>query len=516
VGEGDALVPSTRPDPALHPDRLAVVARLHGVPATPPEQARVLDLGCGTGAHLLPLAEQLPDAHLRGIDLDGARLQVGAGLAVAAGLDPTIFAQADAREPGAIGTGWDYILANRVISRVGPVDAASVLARAAEALAPCGVLAVGFDTLPGWHLRGAVRQLLLQHVAPFDDDATRVGQARALLGFLASQVPAHRPAWRRLLEEERDRTASLSDPDWLDDMLAPTVFPWRIDDVVAAARRVGLRYLGDASWSHVHSAYIADGALAALRGIAGDDPIALEQAIDLFTNRYYRAALFVRADLEPHAEPDASKVADLWVHARLSLQEGAPDPHDPAPVVYASPNDEALTVQRPVAKALLASLAASRGDRPARAIAEEAERRVGAAWTDADTAGVWDRLVRLTANRDLSLVPRDRRYQSQASTRPLASGLARAQARLEAPSLTSGRHEPVPADALDHLLVPLLDGTRDHAALRAHLVEALASGALQARDEDGRPPRPEARAAVAADALTTRLEELASAGMLLA
>ncbi len=45
-----------------HPDRLAVVARLFGMAPPPLAGARVLELGCGNGANLIPMAQQAPDA----------------------------------------------------------------------------------------------------------------------------------------------------------------------------------------------------------------------------------------------------------------------------------------------------------------------------------------------------------------------------------------------------------------------------------------------------------------------
>jgi hypothetical protein len=54
--EYDALPYEGHPDPMIHPDRMAAVAWLHGVSAAPLETARVLEIGCATGAHLIPMA----------------------------------------------------------------------------------------------------------------------------------------------------------------------------------------------------------------------------------------------------------------------------------------------------------------------------------------------------------------------------------------------------------------------------------------------------------------------------
>lgn len=51
-----------------HPDRLAVIAAVHGLGSADVRRARVLELGCCSGGNLIPMAEQLPDATFVGLD----------------------------------------------------------------------------------------------------------------------------------------------------------------------------------------------------------------------------------------------------------------------------------------------------------------------------------------------------------------------------------------------------------------------------------------------------------------
>src|SRR5215210_2096307 len=52
-----------------HPDRLATLATLFGMNPTPVTQCRVLELGCGDGSNLIPMAYGLPGSEFVGIDL---------------------------------------------------------------------------------------------------------------------------------------------------------------------------------------------------------------------------------------------------------------------------------------------------------------------------------------------------------------------------------------------------------------------------------------------------------------
>jgi SAM-dependent methyltransferase len=58
--------------PQTHPDRLATLARLFGGRPGPVERCRVLELGCGDGGNLVPMAYALPDSELVGLDLNAA------------------------------------------------------------------------------------------------------------------------------------------------------------------------------------------------------------------------------------------------------------------------------------------------------------------------------------------------------------------------------------------------------------------------------------------------------------
>src|SRR5688572_16487781 len=51
-----------------HPGRLAALGTLRGMRPAAVEQCRVLEVGCGDGANLIPMAYQLPAAHFVGID----------------------------------------------------------------------------------------------------------------------------------------------------------------------------------------------------------------------------------------------------------------------------------------------------------------------------------------------------------------------------------------------------------------------------------------------------------------
>ena len=69
--------------PQTHPDKLCAMARLFGLEAPEPARARVLELGCGDGTNLLPMAQHAPEARCLGIDVS-ARHVASAQAAISA------------------------------------------------------------------------------------------------------------------------------------------------------------------------------------------------------------------------------------------------------------------------------------------------------------------------------------------------------------------------------------------------------------------------------------------------
>ena len=51
-----------------HPDHLTTLGLLHGIRTVPVQTCRVLEIGCGDGANLVPIAATMPFAEFVGYD----------------------------------------------------------------------------------------------------------------------------------------------------------------------------------------------------------------------------------------------------------------------------------------------------------------------------------------------------------------------------------------------------------------------------------------------------------------
>ncbi|HEY8039791.1 MAG TPA: methyltransferase domain-containing protein [Polyangiaceae bacterium] len=294
-----------------HPDRLAVVARLSGWEAPDPERARVLELGCGRGGHLLPMASALPRATLLGVDRSGRQIDEARAIAAATALANVTFVQSsfDALDGG--GPAYDFVLCHGVCSWI-PAPARKELLRVvARSLTPSGVAYVSFNVLPGWYDRLAARDWLRAHAGE---------DARAALAWLRDHVSPELGDYRRRLDAVARRLDAAGRAYAVHEYLAGDNHPQQVSELLAEAEQAGLVYLGDAIPAETALELLPDDVAVRAQGL---DVAATQQLIDFVRCTAFRRALFVRADAGEARgwrwapRLDASAMETLRVASRL-------------------------------------------------------------------------------------------------------------------------------------------------------------------------------------------------------
>ena len=103
------------------PERLALASILHGGPRASLEDYRVLELGCGDGANLLPLANHRRHATFIGVDGALSQIEKANTRKSALELSNVEFIHADFVNASKQLTGqFDYIIAHGIFSWVAP------------------------------------------------------------------------------------------------------------------------------------------------------------------------------------------------------------------------------------------------------------------------------------------------------------------------------------------------------------------------------------------------------------
>ena len=465
-----------------HPDHLATVATLAGMRPAPVERCRVLELGCASGGNLIPMAVGIPEGSFVGVDLSPAQVAAGRATVRALGLtNVTLEARSITELEDTLGM-FDYIVCHGVYSWVPPAVQDEILAACARHLAPQGLAYVSYNTYPGWHLRGMVRDMMLFHARRFEQPAERVAQARAFLDFLAAAVNRPDSPFGSHLREEAELLRDAPDSYLFHEHLEADNRPVYFHEFVARAAAHGLRYVGEAQPTTVMPGEFPADVEATLRRMA-DDEVQFEQYLDFLRNRTFRRTLLCHDTVPLRRDYTAGSLRGLLLTSGCDLVED-PGPLDsPAIAKFRSPRGATLSASHPLVKAALSILIARRGE-PVEfgALLDEVMRRLGRSGTvtPEDERGLTESLIVVWLGGFLEVHAWPGRAALTPGAHPLASPLARLQATV-GPRVSSLRHRVIQLEGPDRVLLRLLDGSRDREAIAAGLEPPLQTDVLDTR-----------------------------------
>jgi SAM-dependent methyltransferase len=424
-----------------HPNRLALLAKLHGLNPPPIDTARVLEIGGGDGMNLLSMASAFPEAQFFNFDLAPSAIEKGQRLGIAAGLTNfscevgDIVTMHERIAPGS----YDYVIVHGVYAWVPDFVRDATMALVAHALSPDGVAFISFNTKPGGHIRMIMRDMILHILAPILDVRQRIAAARQFL----TEYQTPRDGDGELVALARLQAVSmLTRPDEVlfHDELGDCFVPQSLTEVVEAANANGMQFLNDAGTNRTSDGFIkeTEGNLTALA-------VRNAQTDDYVDMRFFRQLVLVCATAKPARLVDVKALMQLYIAARFEdLGDGNFSVGD---ATIETRDDELVQ-------------------------------------TFCAIAAVWPRYVRIdevTSNPEhaiallslfhkgvvfLSTLPE--RFTLVVSERPIASALIRAQIAQNDLSIVTLSHEPmkVEDDAARGLIVAL-DGTNDRIALEA-------------------------------------------------
>lgn len=455
--------------PQSHPDRLATNARLMGMKPAAPEDCRVLELGCGDGGNLVPMAAALGSSEFVGLDLEPSAIARATERAAALGARNARFAVGDLAtlDPEQLGR-FDYVVAHGVYSWVPRAIADRLLAVCRAVLEKQGVAYVSYNALPGGHLRALVWDAMRFHGREHGEPGDRLDAAREMLAVLAEGIPGDDP-YQRFSAAYAERLGKRSDAVLFHDDLEPVNRPILFTDFLAEAAPHGLKYVAEADWFEMTPNRLLPAA-AELLERSGQDRIAREQYLDFLKCRAYRQTLLCREEVRLRDAPSADEVGGLLAAAPVRPSSKRAEAADRSRVEFRTAKGATMTTDHPLLKAGLLAL----GEAWPRRLAFDHVLAQAAGLVDAapDAAGeraladLWLRgydanLIQLHSYAPpLASVPGDR---------PRSSEVARRQLALGDEAVTSLDHETVGLDERMRRLVELADGTRDRDALAKEL-----------------------------------------------
>lgn len=488
-----------------HPGNLSTIARFHGMTPAPPDLCRVLEIGCGDGGNLLPLAYVLPGSRFLGIDLAVTSIESGIRHARNFGLTNIEFRAADLLQLSKADLGeWDYIVAHGVFSWVPDAVRRRLLGLCRELLSPQGVAFISYNAFPGGHLRQMAREMLLYHVERAPNPETKIAQGRALMHFLASSTGSD-DEFGALLRSEAERVLKYDANHFYHDDLAELNQSFYLHQFADLAASHGLQYLGDADYSSMHDLRYPSQVREVLSEL-GEDVIRKEQYLDFLKCRRFRQTLLCHQEVELRREPSAELLRDLFYASSAKPTSVNAQLTDESIVSFEGEGGLRLTTSHPIAKLALAFLGLHW---PARVQFNDIERAITSASGIAPSQGTLENVLREFLQMGTAeAFPLPAPFTTEVSTRPRASAWALYQLQFGG-GLTTLRHQTIHIrDDFGRWLLSQLDGTKtgeDIAQNMAVTVKPKPDGAVNLEKE----------LAEARDLVADGLRHLAALGLLL-
>jgi SAM-dependent methyltransferase/methyltransferase-like protein len=479
----DAVPYESKPIELAEPDAMAAIAILHGVTPTPADRCRVLELGCAAGGNLIDLAFTSPKSRFVGVDLAPSQIAIGQLTISEMGLQNISLEVGSIDQIDTQFGEFDYIICHGVYSWVPPHVQDAILRTCAACLTPNGVAYVSYNTLPGWHRRAMLRDMLVFH-----DDETltpeeRVARARGLADFLFKASSPDDSAHYAVLREEIEHLKSEADHLLFHEQLEPFNQPIYFSEFARRAGTFGLQFLSEARLSS--NTLAGDQRLETLLG-PGADRLRAEQYRDFVAGRTFRKTLLCRAGIDVKSAPLPSAVPQLFVRSLASPAEPSPEDAARGPGVRAfrAPRGASMTTNNPLVIAMLNALGSVS---PTVVSFPELQRMTaeqlralpdeGAHTLADDEAILSEVLLQCAENQFVAFRSLPSRFVAAAGKRPKASSFARWQS-LHTEHVNSLAHWRVQVSGMERFLLPHLDGSNDRQQLLRVIERAFQSGDL--------------------------------------
>jgi SAM-dependent methyltransferase len=456
-----------------HPNRLATLATLYGMSPAPAERCSVLELGCGVGGNLLPMAFQYPNSEFVGVDLSGVTIARGQSNVAALGLTNVKLLHCDIMDVDAGFGQFDYIMAHGVYSWVPPAVRERMMAVFKKNLSPQGVCYVSYNAHPFSHTRDLARDMMLFHTRDLPDMKQKVSQARAIMKFL-SEGSKPDSVHGAIMRDQYNRVMKTGDEVLFHDDLNEIAEAFLLHQVVEHAGKHGLQYLSDAEFSRRNLAGYPEDVRAALQRFPDEEFMARDQYQDFVDGHGFRRTLLCHSGLTLRRRVDMDFVRQFCLLGTTDPVDAEFCLTDASDMEFRTQEGSTLRVSHPVLKSAYLCL----GRAWPRALSfdellEEATRRLDPANTkspgEEDIQILVEAMYVLACSGEVSFQVSRPGLTTTISDRPLASLLARKQSESDT-LVTNLLHQSVRLeDEQACRILQLLDGTRSVEQLVAEI-----------------------------------------------
>ncbi|MCU0713154.1 MAG: class I SAM-dependent methyltransferase [Pirellula sp.] len=463
------------PVPASHPDRLYSMAKLFGMNPVPPENARILEIGCAGGGNLLPMASMFPNAQCVGVELSQVQCDYGSEAIKFTDFKNASIKQGSVTDIDASFGKFDYILCHGVFSWVPEFVREAILRVSSENLTDQGIAFISYNAQPGWYMRGMIRGMMIEHVRQIEEPIKKISQARALLKFLVDSNHNVNTPHAIFLRSEAELLAKMPDSYILHEHLEDTNHAFYFRDFIALAAKFNLQFLGEASIASTWPGNLSSEAQKGLNPI--NDAIARGHYMDCITGRTFRETYLVKSSSKVDRNLEDSRLMPLRFSGKFETVNDA-NVTDGS-TSFKLKNGQIIHTQDPIVKGALEILTSLHPEsRTADEIVTELEnRKISFDSREQTVNKILSTLVHGVLGGWIEFRYLPDRMQNKVTRRPTVTTWARVQA-LANKYVTNQRHEFIRIDDAQRQIIPMLDGTRTLDDIISEVSVLLSTGLL--------------------------------------
>jgi methyltransferase-like protein/SAM-dependent methyltransferase len=473
-----------------HPDKLATHAMLLGMKPAKPDSCRVLEIGCAGGINLSGMALVLPGSSFVGIDNSAAQIEEAHNVASVLNLKNLTFKHMDILEVDSKLGQFDYIIAHGIYSWVPPQVRDKLLEICTQNLAPQGIAYISYNTYPGWHTLGMMRDMMLYHTRNTDDPMEVTAQSTELIEFLADAVAPnsmggmYKDLFKIYASVSQDRLTGWRDEAaMLHDELSEYNDPLYFHQFVEHASRHNLQYLTEIPFSTVIPNDFPPEVVQRLQQMSGS-LIDMEQYMDFLRNRTLRRTLLCHSDVQINRQLSPALLQSFYAE---SITRHETDPENPDVMRFFGSDGTTFATDHPITKAAmqyLSKIFPQSAD--FNTLFTKSCEILGIATPQPNDAAILAASLLQAFSYSLNLAEfhaYEPDFTTTVSSHPIASPLARHEVQFTS-LVSSLLHTRVKLDAVGQCLLPHLDGEHDREMLLAILIK-LAQGGLIVSKVDG-------------------------------
>jgi methyltransferase-like protein/trans-aconitate methyltransferase len=468
-----------------YPENLYSIARLFHLNPTYFEKARVLELGCGGGWNLIPMAYSLPNAEFIGIDLSKNQIEKAQKQIKEIGLSNINFQHKSILDIDKSLGQFDYIICHGVYSWVPKNVQEKIFAILRDNLTDNGIGHVSYNTLPGWNIVKSFRDMMLYHIALFDSYEEKADQARSLLNFVMETLKEDTSSYSELLRNEVEMLSSRSNSYLIHDHLGAVNDPVYFYQFIETAHKYDLCYLADIPVSSMFIENLPGSVTPVLSQI--DDIVRANQYMDFIRNQRFRNTLLCLDKNSPINRNIKKKdIKNFYLTFSSDYDTPIPDHVLNNDVNITFKNDMlSFTPEDNISKIALITLIKQNGkpvsfDDLCKKVIDQTEIN--------DKKNISDHIVentnlmRLMFGGLVTIYSSGGNYTSEIEEKPIVSYLARYQAEDQV-YVTNLRHEIVTLNLFERIIIQYLDGKHTYDDIKKYIIEHIEKGDFQILDD---------------------------------